>query len=372
MELIMAMRYVIMILVAVYLFFYIKRSLGFYGVPVKKLWVRLACGVIAVAVSYLCTNFFSTTALVILHVGVASVLMDLINLVLKHVRKNKDKRIIWDKIYRCGLVPLAAMAVVLLYGYFHMGHIYEQNYTVETSKEIRAEGYRLVLLTDLHFGTTMDVEKLEEQCRRINETQPDMVVLCGDIVDEHTTKEEVFEAFGVFGGIDSKFGVYYVYGNHDRATYRQADFNADDLRQAILENGITILQETGIEINGELTLVGREDRGFAGESGRMSIEALLSGADKDSFIIVADHQPVELEQNSSAGVDLQISGHTHGGQIFPVGIISDWLGFGELNYGKESFGSMEAIVSSGIAGWGYPIRTGSNSEYVVIDIQKQE
>lgn len=66
---------------------------------------------------------------------------------------------------------------------------------------------------------------------------------------------------------------------------------------------------------------------------------------------------------------MQVSGHTHGGQIFPVGILSQWLGFGEMNYGYRQLSSMQVIVSSGIAGWGYPLRTGSQSEYVMIHIQ---
>lgn len=85
---------------------------------------------------------------------------------------------------------------------------------------------------------------------------------------------------------------------------------------------------------------------------------------------MVDHQPVDLNVNDELKVDLQISGHTHGGQMFPVGLISDFLGFGEMNYGYQKLNYMQVIVSSGIAGWGYPLRTGSHSEYVIIDIKK--
>ena len=117
-----------------------------------------------------------------------------------------------------------------------------------------------------------------------------------------------------------------------------------------------------------MAIAGRKDRSSYLLDGRVDAGTLLGNTDKDDFLILADHQPVELEENRRAGYDLQISGHTHGGQIWPVGLICDVLGFGEVNYGALKMDSMQVIVSSGIAGWGYPVRTGHHSEYVIVDI----
>ncbi|MBP2032075.1 putative MPP superfamily phosphohydrolase [Clostridium algifaecis] len=91
--------------------------------------------------------------------------------------------------------------------------------------------------------------------------------------------------------------------------------------------------------------------------------------DLHKFILLLDHQPFELQKNDELGYDLQLSGHTHAGQIWPVGLLSDILRTNELNYGYKKLSNMQAIVSSGMAGWGYPIRTEANSEYVIIDIK---
>ena len=119
-------------------------------------------------------------------------------------------------------------------------------------------------------------------------------------------------------------------------------------------------------VNGELTLAGRDDAAWGNTSNRMHTDELLSGADLESFIIVADHQPIEYDECSANGADLELSGHTHAGQIWPVGPLTE-LG-GDLNYGLYHKEGMAVIVSSGIAGWSYTIRTGKRCEYVVVHI----
>ncbi len=84
---------------------------------------------------------------------------------------------------------------------------------------------------------------------------------------------------------------------------------------------------------------------------------------------MADHQPIESEENDAQGVDLQLSGHTHAGQIWPTGVLSELLG--ALNYGQYRTGGCDVIVSSGIAGWAYAMRTGEHCEYVVVDLKAE-
>lgn len=136
-----------------------------------------------------------------------------------------------------------------------------------------------------------------------------------------------------------------------------------------MSNNIRLLQDKTYDINNEFAITGRDDIGFAKEEQRESGSNLISGVDSDKFILLLDHQPCELKENDKLGYDLELSGHTHAGQIWPVGQLSGILGFGELNYGYKKLSNMQAIVTSGMAGWGYPIRTGSHSEYVMIDIQ---
>lgn len=355
---------VLMIPVGVFFYFYFRRTILFWSHKEEKSrGIRNASIILAVLMVIGSANTFSATALVILHVAAVQAVIQLLWLAVKRL----DKPVL-EKIYRCGLVPLAVTAVILGYGYFHMKDVERKDYTVAVDKEL-PEGVTVAMLSDLHFGTTMDVEKLQEYCDEISTQNPDIIALCGDIVDERTTKEEMQQAIQVLGSMKSRYGLYYVFGNHDPATYSfHPPFTVTELTAQFEANGIQMLTDDCVELGENIVLAGRLDRSYTMETGRKSTEELLEGVDKEKFILLLDHQPVELEENAAAGVDLQLSGHTHGGQIWPVGLISDVLGFGELNYGEKTIGSYHIIVSSGIAGWGYPIRTGSDSEYLMVEV----
>lgn len=94
--------------------------------------------------------------------------------------------------------------------------------------------------------------------------------------------------------------------------------------------------------------------------------------DKNKYIIVVSHQPTDLEKNSKLGYNLQISGHTHNGQIFPFNLLIKFFNLAELIYGQKEFENFNVIVTSGLSGWGYLIRTAGNSEYVIINILRKE
>lgn len=102
---------------------------------------------------------------------------------------------------------------------------------------------------------------------------------------------------------------------------------------------------------------------------RLEADVLLNGADTDRFILVADHQPNNVKSNAEYGADLQLSGHTHGGQMLPLG----WMTFmyNGYVYGQYQEADTDIIVSSGFAGWGFSIRTQGVSEYVVVDLKAE-
>lgn len=359
------------ILIGFYVYSYLKRISAYWNIDTNTKTLKIIFIVISIMFAFLSFNVWNIGAVVILHWMAAAIIMDLIHFVLKKKLKNNIPYI-WKKIYGYGILPVIITILVITLGYWNMMHVVEKNYTVMTDKNIRIEGYRVALISDLHIGTTLNSEQLEEVCKRIEKTNPDFVILCGDITDESTKKDELDRGLAILSSISNKFGVYYVYGNHDRGTYRDTtDFTEAELNKALQKNGITILKDKTIDINGEITIAGREDKSVTRSSKRKSQTELLSKINKDNFILLADHQPVELAENDKNEIDLQVSGHTHGGQIFPVGILSDWLGFGELNYGYEKLEHLQVIVTSGIGGWGYPVRTGHHSEYVVIDIEKR-
>lgn len=356
----------LMLLVWRYLYSYFLRIIDWFGSGLNEKRRKLLAGFAAAAVVLPAGYIWNLWAVVLLYIMLFSLTMDLANLLVKKLSKKPQPK--WTGLWRTGLVPLACTALVLFYGCWNMQQIRETDYIVETQKNIRASGYRIALLSDLHFGTTMDAEKLQTICGRISAAKPDFVVLDGDIVDESTTKEEMLAAAKALGSIRSTCGTFYVFGNHDKNNYAlHKNYTADELETALTDADICILEDESVRIGSGLTLIGRRDRS---ETDRMSASALLQTADRSGMLVLADHQPKDLKESREAGYDLELSGHTHGGQVWPCGVVADLFNPAHVSYGQHTHGDYQLIVTSGAAGWGYAVRTEHHCEYVVIDIQK--
>ena len=341
------------------------RWLALYGVEVRKTGVRIARGLAAVLALAAFVKWHMA-ALVELHLLALFTLTELAVLLPRRLARGRAGGKWFWKVYRSGLVPVLAVCLLLGFGYWKMEQIYATEYTVISDK--LDSGYDVVFLSDIHYGTIQNPGALQRAVEKINALQPDLIILGGDIVEEGTSKESMEEAFRVLGNLKSIYGTYYIYGNHDRQSYLAPPsraYTAEELERAIRSNGIEILCDCWISVGEDLVLAGREDAGAAYE--RLPAGEILWGADRDKFLLVADHQPVGLEENDSQGVDLQLSGHTHAGQVFPAGYLIEL--FGGLNYGLYREGDCQIIVSSGAAGWGFPVRTQGRCEYVVLHLR---
>lgn len=363
---------IFLIPLCIYLYFIIRRlQILLFGGKGKYVQMVLAA-VISVLVILPAQNLFGFWALIVLHFLAAAAIVDLVRLVLKKSGHGFHQYV--ELAWRSGVLAAAITAVVLGYAYWNMHQVVVTEYTVSTEKEIREEGYNIVFLSDLHFGTTMNLEQLQKYCRRMEEEQPDLVVLGGDIVDEASTLEQVNEAFGALGQIRSTYGTYYVYGNHDKGRYSETcDFTETELEEAITAAGVEILEDATALPGEDLCVSGRRDRSDARRDGmeREPSRELLGDVSEQRFCIVADHQPRDMDENEAAGYDLMLSGHTHAGQMWPVGLITTLSDKDTFNYGRKTYGDMELIVSSGIGGWGYAFRTGKHSEIVVVHVAGQ-
>lgn len=356
------------VLIGIYSYCLLRRIMKFYGLDVSRMLYKIVNLLLTLVVIWICSHMRQVAAMALLHVLVLSMVLDIAALAARKILNKKEKTGFTElcrKLYGSGLVPVIIMAVLFTYGFWNMNHPIKTEYTVETAKNIRE--YKIALITDTHYATIQNTELLKEKIEEINAWEPDIVILGGDIVEEGTTKEKMEEVFRRLGGLVSKYGTYYVYGNHDRQPYTNTPaYSREELAHVITGNGIVILEDSYIEINDDLILAGRADAGWGNSSGRASAEELLNGADKEKFIIVADHQPIEAKENDAQGVDLELSGHTHAGQIWPVGCFTELMG--ELNYGEYQQGNCKVIVSSGFTGWGYPVRTQEHCEYVMVNL----
>ena len=270
----------------------------------------------------------------------------------------------------------AAVLVTVLYlgiGWVQANHVWQTDYTVATEKAVGA--LRVALLADSHVGTTFDGEGLGAHIARIQAQRPDVVVIVGDFVDEDTGRDDMIAACRALGQLDTPCGVYFAFGNHDKGLYSDngRGYTGDDLIAELRKNGVTILRDESVLLDGRFYLVGRQDASEELDSGgsRAKIADLISELAGDKFSIVLDHQPRDYNAEAAAGADLVLSGHTHGGQLIPLAQITGWFHAAgdDRIYGMERREGTNFLVTSGISDWAIRFKTGCRSEYVIIDIQ---
>ncbi len=362
------MAFAIAVLCGGYICYFIIRTMRFWGLEIRKKFSRFAIAVLSIIAMYVCQTVWRMGAMIVLHLIAISILIDILWWLLESVFRKKSSykgMAIGRKLYGCGIIPIVVTAILFAYGFWNMNYVVRTEYDVATDKNIG--NYKIMLITDTHYDTIQDTKVLKENVDKMNAENPDIVILGGDMVEENTSKEAMQEVFQILGKLESTYGIYYVYGNHDRQPYTESpSYTDEELENAILENGITILEDDYKVINEELILAGRADAAWGNSSNRASVEEILSDVNREKYIIMADHQPIEAEENNAQGVDLELSGHTHAGQLWPVGIFTELTG--GFNYGEYQKENCTVIVSSGFTGWGYPIRTEEHCEYVVINV----
>lgn len=276
--------------------------------------------------------------------------------------------------YYAGWIALLVSIISLSVGWYLDHNVWQTNYELKTSKNM--PNLRVAMFADSHIGTTFDSNGFAKHLKAIQAQNPDILLIAGDYVDDGTTKEQMINATLALGKIKTKYGIYYVSGNHDKGYYGAArrGFSEDDLFDKLKENGIIILQDESILVNNLFYIIGRKDYSVQHEQGgrRKSIVELTKDLDKHKYMIVLDHQPVEYEKEANAKVDLVLNGHTHGGQLFPFNQIGKWIKANDLVYGHEKRQNTDFIVTSGISDWAIKFKTGTKSEFVIINIKQEK
>ena len=209
----------------------------------------------------------------------------------------------------------------------------------------------------------------------IQNQNPDIVLIVGDFVDDDTTKEDMIACCKALGDMKTTYGVYYVFGNHDKGYYppEYRGYDGNDLINELEKNNVHVMQDDVELVDNRFYIIGRQDKSKEYADGRKSMEELVQGLDPDKFSIVLDHQPQDYEAQKDANVDLVLSGHTHGGQLFPLMTIENHSNIAEDDrvYGYEKRGNTNFIVTSGISDWAIKFKTGCKSEYLLINIEGQ-
>ena len=253
-----------------------------------------------------------------------------------------------------------------VFGVVNMQTVTPKSHTY-TSEKLK-QAHTVVFIADLHVGSAQPFSVTEKTIAEVKALRPDATILGGDIVDDYTTKEEMEATFRLFADFETP--VYYVYGNHDRQGHAEyADgrkFTPEELEAAMAANGVKVLRDEYAEIAPDLLLLGRED--LSEGDGRAAVASLPNPA-PEKYLIVADHQPNAFKDNLTAGADLQLSGHTHAGQLFPLGVLYPLIGYCSGDY-TEAGAVMN--VSAGACGWRMPLRTEAGCHYEVVSLLPAE
>jgi len=356
----------------IYFFIHFK-NLSFVVFFNRYKWLPwVISGLMTLICIYLVHFIFDLSAAVILFLFYSFLIIDFLNLFFKKFIKAEFAFKIWTKLNRSGISAFVVTVIFITVSYFTAMNVVTTRYALQTNKSLGTSAMKISMISDVHLGTAVSIDKLKKYCDEIQASNPDFVVLTGDIFDENTPKGNMETACKLFGQIKSTYGVYYIFGNHEKGIHGIIPyFSTKDITSNLTLNKIIVLDDEIKLINNQFYIIGRKDASITGNASRKSLDELLKGVDKNKFILLLDHQPLDLEKASQNGIDLQLSGHTHGGQIWPVGLLLNVFNSKSLNYGNKSIGSYQVIVSSGIGTWNYPLRLGSKAEIVQILLKGQ-
>jgi uncharacterized protein len=261
---------------------------------------------------------------------------------------------------------LGLVGLLLLGGHINsmMPRIKPLNLAI-AKKATHMKSLNIAVVSDVHLGTIIGRSRFDSIVKKINGLDPDLVLLPGDIVDEDLApviRQNLGEALM---NIRSRFGVYAITGNHEYIG------GVEKACAYLAEHHIIMLRDRSIKINDSFFLVGREDRSMSWAMGkrRKELADLMADVDKSYPVILMDHQPVALEEAAQQGVDLQLSGHTHNAQLWPLNYIVRSIY--TLAWGYARIGSTHYYVSDGVGTWGPPVRIGSCPEIVHITVSFQ-
>lgn len=307
------------------------------------------------------------------------VLFDLLRLIAKHTKLKNTLLFSRGSVISIGSVVVACAVATCLYGIFNARNIKVNEYSVTVNKSCGSDKHlKAVLVADMHMGYAIGVDHITNMVEKINQQDADIVIIAGDIFDNSYDGMDDPEGIKAqLKSIKSKYGVYAVYGNHDIDEKILMGFTFDwggkqlhneKMTNFMKECNIKLINDESVLINDEFYLVGRRDTDKPGtEDGtRAEISELTKDLDKTKPIFVLSHEPDELQKTADAGADIDFSGHTHDGQLFPGNLTIGF--FWENPCGMIKKDNMYSIVTSGVGVYGTFMRVGTDAEICSVDI----
>ncbi len=256
-------------------------------------------------------------------------------------------------------------AIILLSGTWAARDPAFSTYDVYINKKVTGiEQLKLVFISDLHIEKSAETTYMETAAENISALNPDLIMMGGDILESNLSAANDKKLEAVLNKLKAKYGIYAVLGNHE-----YYGGQADQITSYLQDKGIIVLRDQICEsVNGQIYIAGRneESLGHSSKDIRKPLSDILNDIDKSRPLILLDHQPKAVEEAEDEGVDLMLSGHTHGGQLFPIQFITKAIYV--IDRGLWQKDSFNLVVSTGLGLWGTPVRTTSRSEIVVVNL----
>lgn len=251
------------------------------------------------------------------------------------------------------LVMTGVMLVTFIGGNIHYHNKQRQEINLTTSKHLERP-LKIVMLSDLHAGFHNRRAEIARWVDMVNAEHADLILIAGDIIDNNPRPLLAQGTAQELKRLNAP--TLACVGNHEYIS------GIDKALELIGQMGVTVLRDSTVTI-GDVTIIGRNDRS---NRHRKNIAQLMQGVETDNYLILLDHQPYHLEEAEQNGIDLQLSGHTHRGQVWPLNWVTKRMY--ECDYGQYRRGNTDYYVSSGIGLWGGKFRIGTDSEYAVITV----
>ncbi|MFB8084247.1 metallophosphoesterase [Streptomyces sp. NPDC055992] len=224
-----------------------------------------------------------------------------------------------------------------------------------------AHGFRIAVVSDIHLGPILGRSHTQRIVDAVNRTQPDLIAVVGDLVDGSV--DDLGPAAEPLAALRARHGAFFVTGNHEY--YSGAAQWVDHVR----ELGLHPLENARVETGG-FDLAGVNDIGGESEGQGPDFARALGDRDPGRAAVLMAHQPVVIDEAVEYGVDLQLSGHTHGGQLWPGNYIAELSN--PTVAGLERYGDTQLYVTRGAGAWGPPVRVGAPSDITVVELASRQ
>ena len=295
---------------------------------------------------------------------IGDVVASVLEYVIRRIRARKDEGLRHGFDHRIDApLALSVCVIVLTFGMINAGTLHTD--THDWQADGLEQTHTFAFAADLHTGSAQSMDVLRDFCRQVNQSDAEFLILGGDVTDELTTYEDMVETYRILSTVD--IPMYMIYGNHDRqpdAHYVGGRTYTDEqLLAAINDAGITLLTDDYVLVAPDLVLLGREDIS-AGDDRKAWSDLVNPYAGKT--LIVADHQPYDNEQLKAGESALQLSGHTHAGQLWPLQAAYMLLGL--QAYGDFCYSHTHLYVTPGFGVWDVPLRTEAHCAWELITI----